>query len=138
MKTVALFAALAIAAGAAQAADVGVSVHVGEPGFYGRIDIGNVPRPQVIYPSPVIIAPAPVAVAPAPVYMRVPPGHAKHWARHCAAYGACGQPVYFVTDGWYHQTYAPYRPRREGYRHDPRDRDDHPGRGHGHHGRDRG
>jgi len=25
---------------------VGVSVNVGEPGFYGQINIGDVPRPQ--------------------------------------------------------------------------------------------
>ena len=41
------------------AADVGVSVQVGEPGFYGRIDIGKFPQPQVICPRPVIIEPCP-------------------------------------------------------------------------------
>jgi hypothetical protein len=34
---------------AALAADVGVSVQVGELGFYGRIDIGNLPQPRLIY-----------------------------------------------------------------------------------------
>ena len=36
-------------------ADVGVSVNVGQPGFYGRIDIGNAPPPRVIYAQPVIV-----------------------------------------------------------------------------------
>lgn len=75
---------------------VGVSVSVNQPGFYGRIDIGHAPPPAVIYPQPVIIAPPAVIVHQAPVYMRVPPGHAKHWAKHCHKYKACSQPVYFV------------------------------------------
>ncbi|CAG9932294.1 hypothetical protein [Candidatus Nitrotoga arctica] len=37
------------------AADVGVSVNIGQPGFYGRIDIGNYPQPQLIYPASVMI-----------------------------------------------------------------------------------
>jgi hypothetical protein len=107
------------------AADVGVSVQVGEPGFYGRIDIGNFPQPEVIYPRPIIIQPVPVGVVRAPIYLRVPPGHAKHWGKHCREYNACGQPVYFVQDRWYNEEYA------------PRYREDH-GHGHEHHGNDRG
>ena len=38
-------AMLFTAPGVATAADVGVSVTVGQPGFYGRIDVGNVPQP---------------------------------------------------------------------------------------------
>jgi hypothetical protein len=38
---------------------------------------------------------------------RVPPGHAKHWNKHCRKYNACGQPVYFVQDRWYQQVYVP-------------------------------
>ena len=30
------------------AADVGVSISVGQPGFYGQIDIGNFPQPRVV------------------------------------------------------------------------------------------
>ena len=82
----------------ALAADVGVSVEVGEPGFYGRIEIGTFPRPQVIYPQPVIIHPVPVGVVREPIYLRVPPGHAKHWRKHCGKYNACAQPVYFVQE----------------------------------------
>jgi hypothetical protein len=119
------FLALALAAGAvlfnpALAADVGVSVQIGQPGFYGRIDIGRFPQPQVVYPQPVVIVPAPVAVVQAPLYLRVPPGHSKHWAKHCSKYNACGQPVYFVQDQWYQSqvVQAHYGQRDRDHRHD--------------------
>lgn len=121
------FAALAIAASTASAqTHVGVSIGIHQPGVYGRIDIGNMPPPPVILPQPVIIQPAPVAVVRQPIYLYVPPGHQKNWAKHCARYAACGQPVYFVQERWVEQRYADYR--RE---HGGRDRDDHPGRGRG-------
>ena len=94
--------ALAHATGAA-AADVGVSVHISQPGVYGRIDIGRFPQPQVVLAQPVIIV-RPVVVhqaPPQPVYMWVPPGHRQNWRRHCGQYRACGVPVYFVQDQWY-------------------------------------
>lgn len=102
-----------------------VSVTVGQPGFYGRIDIGGYPAPAVIYPQPVIIQPLP-GVMPPPVYMHVPPGHARKWAKHCAKYGACGQPVYFVQDAWYNDVYVPgYAQRKEhGKGRGPKHRDD--------------
>lgn len=78
--------------------NVGVSVNVSQPGFYGRVDIGNQPQPALIYPQPVIIQQTPVAMQQRPIYMRVPPGHYQQWARHCGYYRACGQPVYFVRD----------------------------------------
>ena len=91
-------------AGPATAADVGVSVHIGQPGVYGRIDSGRFPYPQVVVAQPVIIArPQVVQVQPQPVYMWVPAGHRKDWRRHCRDYGACGVPVYFVQDRWYDQ-----------------------------------
>lgn len=124
---------------AAQAADVGVSVSVGEPGFYGRIDIGNYPRPQVIYDEPVIVRRA--AVRPAPVYLRVPPGHEKNWAKHCSKYDACGRPVYFVRDSWYNDVYVPAHREHSGYSEHGGDHGGHggehggghggPGKGHG-------
>ncbi len=102
--------ALVVAAGLscsfALAADVGVSISIGQPGFYGRIDIGNAPPPVLISPQPIWINR--VAVAPASIYLRVPPGHEKDWSKHCKKYGACGQPVYFVRDEWYRDVYAPY------------------------------
>ena len=118
-------------------ANVGVSVNVSQPGFYGRIDIGGQP-PTVIYPQPVIIQQTPVAVYQRPIYMRVPPGHSKDWGRYCNYYRACGQPVYFVRDA------EPRRYEREEHRewdrHDHDDRDDRRdhdhGKGHGH-GHDR-
>jgi hypothetical protein len=117
---------------AVQAADVGVSVRIGQPGFYGQIDIGNFPRPEVIYTQPMVIQPLPGGPPPAPVYLRVPPGHAKHWNRHCAEYHACGVPVYFVRDRWYNDVYAPRYRERHG-RYDDRYEDRHEGRhGHGH------
>lgn len=88
-------------------ADVGVSVNVGQPGFYGRIDIGNMPPPRVIYAQPIVIQPVQVAQPLTPVYLRVPPGHAKKWSKHCQKYDACGRPVYFVKDDWYQNVYVP-------------------------------
>ena len=120
------------------AADVGVSVRVGEPGFYGRIDIGNFPQPQVIYPRPVVIQPVPVGVVRAPIYLRVPPGHAKHWSKHCHEYNACGQPVYFVQDRWYNERYVPRYREVHGWDHGEHHADN-GGEGHGHgHGNGRG
>jgi hypothetical protein len=92
----------------AHAANVGVSISAGEPGFYGRIDIGNAPQPQLIYPRPVVIRPAPGYVVEEPLYLHVPPGHEKHWNKHCAKYNACGRPVYFVRDKWYNDVYVPH------------------------------
>ena len=118
----------------ALAADVGVSVSIGQPGFYGRIDIGDYPYPQprVIYSQPRVIER--VYVEREPVYMRVPPGHAKNWRKYCHRYNACGERVYFVQDSWYNGEYAPrYREQHHGhqdYQRDNRrddDRDDHRG-----------
>ncbi len=143
-------AALATVAPAAHATDIGVSVEVGQPGFYGRIDIGSAPRPVLVYPEPIIVQPAPIAVVRQPIYLRVPPGHAKNWAKHCGRYSACGQPVYFVQDHWYEEVYVPRYRQRE-YRHREYRRDDRRShehraqrdrrddrRGHGHPGNGRG
>lgn len=123
-----------------QAADVGVSVSVGQPGFYGHIDIGDFPQPEVVYAQPRIIQPVPVGVPVEPLYLRVPPGHYKHWSKYCGRYNACGRPVYFVRDSWYNNVYAPrYRERYEHEHHDDRDhhewhdRDEGHGHGHDHH-----
>jgi hypothetical protein len=110
--------------------NVGVSVHMNQPGLYGRVDIGNVPTPPVvIYQQPVVIVPSPVVVQQQPIYLHVPPGHAKHWAKHCGSYNACGQRVYFVQERWYQDQYVPMQRRHD---RDRDDRDDHDGgRGHG-------
>ena len=126
--------ALALAAAPALATDVGVSISVGQPGFYGQIDIGSFPQPRVIYPQPMIIDR--VHVVGAPLYLRVPPGHEKHWNKHCYEYHACGRPVYFVHHDWYEHEYVPAY--RERYGHDDR-HDDHYDDEHGHgHGHDKG
>ena len=102
-------AALGSLALPAQALDVGVSIGISRPGVHGRIDIGRYPAPVVVQPRPVAIYAPPPTVQP--VYMWVPPGHQRRWSRHCAAYGACGVPVYFVQDQWYQQhVLRPYRP----------------------------
>lgn len=89
------------------AADVGVLVGIGQPGFYGRIDIGDYPYPPpvVIYRYPRVIEH--VYIEREPIYMRVPPGHAKNWRKHCYKYHACGEQVYFVQDSWYRHEYVP-------------------------------
>ena len=149
MKTIRLFAAAALlAAGAAQATDVGVSVQISQPGVYGRIDIGRLPVPQLVLPSPVIIAPPvpprvvvgvqapPPRPQPQPVYMWVPPGHQKDWRKHCGRYNACGVPVYFVQDRWYNEHVHPSKGKGHGKgRGHDRDDDDRgrgDGRGEGH------
>jgi hypothetical protein len=108
------------------ATDVGVSVSIGQPGFYGRIDIGNAPQPEYYNPQPIIIQPVPRGRTVEPIYLRVPPGHQKNWKKHCREYNACGQPVYFVKDKWYGEVYAPHYNKQHG--HDDR-RDDNHGRG---------
>ncbi|MFZ1546480.1 MAG: hypothetical protein WAT12_05195 [Candidatus Nitrotoga sp.] len=103
-----LFAAVLITIAApALAANVGVSISLGQPGFYGQIDIGNHPAPQLIYRAPVIVQPVPMGMAAQPMYLHVPPGHRKNWRKHCQRYNACGQQVYFVRNDWYNNVYVP-------------------------------
>ena len=44
-----------------------------------------------------------------PLYLYVPPGHQKHWAKHCARYNACGHPVYFVQEKWVRERYEQHQ-----------------------------
>ena len=120
----------------AYAADVGVSVTIGDPGFYGRIDIGDYPYPppRVIYSQPRVVER--VVIEREPVYLRVPPGHRKHWDWYCRQYGACGERVYFVQDDWYRRDFVPNYRERHHDRWDG-DRDDHRGHDRGHQGSDR-
>jgi hypothetical protein len=90
----------------AVAADVGVSINIGQPGFYGRIELGNVPQPQLIYAEPMMIET--VVISRPVVYLRVPDKHARNWGKHCHRYGACGERVLFVQDSWYNNEYVPY------------------------------
>lgn len=135
MKRLLIAAALTIAAASpALAADVGVSISIGDPGFYGRIDIGDYPRPRLLYSEPRVIY---REAAREPIYLHVPPGHAKNWRKHCGKYDACGERVYFVQDSWYNQVYVPrYQERHDGRRsnrhEERRDKDRNDGHGHGH------
>lgn len=131
MKRIA-FLALAAAASLPVAAQtqVGVSIGINQPGVYGRIDIGNVAPPPVVYAQPMIIAPTPVAVYQRPIYLYVPAGHQRNWGRYCGRYGACGQPVYFVQERWVHDRYKHERGGRGKHG------DKGHGRGHGKHDRD--
>jgi hypothetical protein len=125
----------------AQAGDVGVSISVGQPGFYGHIDIGNAPQPELIYPQPIVIQPPRGYVPAEPLYLHVPPGHEKHWRKHCHEYNACGRPVYFVRDSWYNKVYVPhYRQHHKYYEGRRGEKSEHGkdnhGHGRGHHGDD--
>lgn len=129
MKKLILAFALAAASATAPAfaGNVAFSITVGEPGFYGQIDIGGYGRPRLIYSEPVILAPRYRYYEP--IYVRAPYGHYQNWGRYCGRYSACGRPVYFVRDEWYRDVYAPrYRQhhsdRRE-WRDDRRDYRDH-------------
>ena len=136
IKTLAAGAAVAIGAlfAAPAMAAVGVSINIGEPGFFGQIDLGDAPPPQVIYSQPRIIEP--VAVEEPPIYLRVPAGYERDWIHHCHQYNACGRRVYFVQNTWYNNVYAPHYREVHGHPgpppgHGGPHHDDH-GRGHGH------
>lgn len=119
MKYFAIAAVLAVATFTTStfAADVGMSVSIGQPGFYGRLDVGDYPQPRVIYVQPRVIER--VARDREPIYLRVPPGYARNWRRHCDEYDASGERVYFVQDNWYNHEYAPrYREQHHDYEND--------------------
>lgn len=142
MKRILAFA-LAAAAAAPLAAQpqVGVSIGINQPGVYGHINIGELPRPALVLPRPMLIAPPPVHVERRPVYLYVPPTHQQNWRRYCGQYGACGQPVYFVQEQWVRERYEHEHPGWDRGRHrgwdkhdkhrDKRDKHDKHGRGHG-------
>ena len=119
MKTIlASLLALAAVGPAVAQSGVGVTFSINQPGVYGRVNIGDVPRPALVLPQPVIIAPAAYHVPDRrPIYLYVPAAHQQNWRRYCGQYSACGQPVYFVRDDWV----------RERYEHE------HPGWNNGHH-----
>ena len=112
MKRFLSAALLAVATLPAFAGDVAVSISLGEPGFYGQIDIGDYPPPRLIYAEPVIVEQ--VVVVQQPIYLHVRHDHIKHWNKHCHEYGACGQRVYFVDNGWYDTVYVPEYHKKHG------------------------
>jgi hypothetical protein len=109
-----LIIGMALCAAAVPVLAQNVSISVGQPGFSGRLNVGDfAPRPVLYAPQPVIIEQGPRYVAE-PVYLRVPSAHRAHWGRYCGRYGACGMPVLFVRDEWYTRSYVPAYHRRYG------------------------
>ncbi len=132
------------AATCAQAQNVSVNaVITGQvvPGVYGQVVIGNGGPPPVVYQQPMVVAPPPVVYGAPPVepiYLHVPPGHAKHWRKHCHEYNACNRPVYFVRSEEYDPGFDRERWEREhghGHGHGHHDEGDHDHGDHDH-GRD--
>jgi hypothetical protein len=99
------------------AADVGMSINIGQPNFYGRLDPNGYPQPRVIYRQPKAIGQVPMNQPP--VYMRVPPGQARNWKKNCGRYNACDERVLFVQDKWYRRDYAPRYQQQNGGRGQP-------------------
>jgi len=129
MKRCLIVAAFFAATTPALAENVGVSISVGQPGFYGRIDILDFPQPQLVYSEPVVVQAVPVNVRSQPIYLHVPPGHAKDWRKHCRKYNACSQRGYFVQESWYNDVFVPrYRERKQ----DGKGHDKKHGKGKGH------
>jgi hypothetical protein len=133
MKKILLAAALATLCVPAFAGDVAVSISVGEPGFFGQINLGNVPPPPLVYARPMVIERVPEYRNAEPIYLHVPPGHEKHWSKHCREYNACGRPVYFVRDEWYNSEYVPRHRHRDHDGEHERDGDHDRGRHEGQH-----
>src|SRR5260370_20892998 len=116
----------------AQAQNVSISATItGEivPGVYGQVVLGNRPPPPLVYAQPVVAVPVVVAepVPMEPIYLHVPPGHAKHWRKHCHEYDACNRPVYFVRSAEHEPGHRPDRRHEHEHRH----HGDHGNHGHG-------
>ncbi len=135
MKRFLFAAALVAVSASALAVDVAMSISVGQPGFYGQIDIGDYPQPRVIYRQPIRVER--MEMERPPIYLRVPPGHARNWRNHCREYGACGERVYFVQNSWYRNEYVPRYEQRHGERRDEY-RGNNGNNGNGHQGRNQG
>lgn len=103
--------------------DLGINVVLeGEvsPGIYGRVELGKDSHPDIYYPQPMVIVKDTKYARYRPVYLHVPPGHAKHWSKHCHKYHACERPVYFVKSVEYEESY-----QREHEHHDHDNHHDH-------------
>lgn len=114
------------------AGDLGINVLLaGEihPGVYGQVQLGNAPRPVLVYDQPRVVVVDRRYARYEPIYLHVPPGHARHWSKHCREYHACERRVYFVRSEEYEPHYHRHEPPR--HYHD-RDHDHH------HHDHDRG
>jgi hypothetical protein len=116
-------------------AEVGVSINIGQPGFYGQLDPNGYPQPRVIYRQPKAIGRVPINQPP--VYMRVPPNQAKNWRKHCRKYNACDERVLFVQDNWYNREYVPRYQEQHGDRREHGNNGNGNSNGNGGHGRGR-
>lgn len=87
-----------------------LSLNIGHPDYYGRIDVDGYPKPQVIESQAVSVEH--VSVDRAPVYLRVPKTYTTSWKDHCSEYNACNERVYFVQDSWYNGEYVPQYQKR--------------------------
>jgi len=121
-----------LASATAFGGDVNVGVSISgelQPGVYGQVNIGTMPNYSLVYPQPMVIMQQPGYVVPMqPLYLYVPPGHAKHWSKHCHEYNACARRVYFLRS-------AEYEPDYHGHdRDDNHDHGDHHSKGKGHKG----
>ena len=141
MKQIVILAIAAAAIGSAVAQpSVSVSIGINQPGAYGRINIGELPRPALVLAQPVIITPPAYYVERPPIYLYVPVMQQQDWRRYCGRYSACGQPVYFVQDQWVRERYEAEHPGWDHGRHrgwskedegDHGDGDRHEGKGKG-------
>ena len=106
------FASLLLGSLAAHAGTPIINLSVGgeiSPGVYGQVQFGNGPPPPVLYAQPRIIVHQPSDADEEPLYLLVPPGHAKHWSKHCREYNACNRPVYFVKSPEYEPGYRSHK-----------------------------
>ena len=105
MKSLALALTAALSLWLPQAATAQTNSALGDLAYYGFLELAGLPQPQLLYADSVIVRRTGTIGSPA--YLRVPPGHAKNWSKHCSRYNACSRPVYFVDDSWYQRTYVP-------------------------------
>jgi hypothetical protein len=101
-RQIRLLTALSLACSAAIAA-----ADTSDSAYFGRIDLRQAPRPDVINAKPVHQAHGPAGFAGAPIYLHVRPGQELRWGAHCHAYKACDAQVYFVSETWYREVYLP-------------------------------
>ena len=95
-------------------AQVDFSIQLGQPNYYGGLNIQGFPNPQFYNYSPVLIQPLSPEYSQ-PVYLRVPLYQRQSWGSYCGRYNACQRKVYFVRDNWYRSIYAPrYRNMNNG------------------------
>jgi len=92
------------------------------PGVYGQVQIGNAPRPVVVYERPQVVVVDRRYEREEPVYLHVPPDHARHWDRHCRDYHACERRVYFVRSREYEPNYVYVHDREPSPHHHHHDR----------------